>query len=155
MTGVDRASSLVCCGGGLWQVPINTVAGVNLHKSYLFHSVSCQEPSTLTQYWSYSRRSIMVPDLSHFVGWGPCWFCRNKRSSRNRGGNERACSLSFSSERFIQALIASFLSAQASRHVAHTEGFLFMADERECIPYGPAEDCRCWRNITVSVRCVA
>ncbi len=148
MTGVDRVSSLVRCGGGLWQLPINTVAGVNLHKNRLFRSISHPEPSTLTQYWSWSRRSITVPDLSHFVGWGPCWFCRNTRSPRNRGGNDRACSLSFSSERGIQALIASCMFKCPSfppccpyRSIVE---FLFAADERECIPYGPSKNCLCW-----------
>ncbi len=50
VTGIDGVSSLVHSGGGLWQFPITTVAGVNLGKNRLCRSVRHPELSTLTQY---------------------------------------------------------------------------------------------------------
>ena len=64
---------------------IATVGGVNLRKKRLFLSDKRPDPSTLTQYWSWSLSSTTVPDLSHLVGCGPCWFCRNTRLPSDSG----------------------------------------------------------------------
>ena len=160
ITGVDGVSSVVHCGGGLWRFLITTVAGVNLAKNRLVCSVI-----KVSRAINFDLVLVIVlpfhdsssSDLSHFVGWGPYWFCKNTRSLRDRGGNNRVCSFSFSSDRGIRAPIASSLSAQASRQVAHTEGLLNFSLRliKENASHMGRLKIVSAGEITVRVRCVA
>ena len=50
------------------------------------------EPSILTTYWSYCLTSIIVPVLSHFVGWAPIWFSTLTLSPTFRDVSHLVCS---------------------------------------------------------------
>ena len=102
---------------------ISNVAGVNLRKNRRLRRVTLPVPSILTVYWSCGLASITVPDASHFVGCGPCWFWTNTLSPGVSGGRFLAFLLRDSVVRVYLAFMASSLRLQASRHVERIAGF--------------------------------
>ena len=67
-----------------------------------------------------------VPDLSHFLGCEPRWFCRNTLSPSDRGASDRACMSRASVERAILLRMASSFWDHASRHVGRIDGLLYL-----------------------------
>ena len=126
----------VCCcpslpsGGAVaawrWDVMVG-VAWVYARRKRRFRSVSLPEPSTLTRYWSWPGDSMTTPDLSHFVGWGPCWFWRKTLSPMDRGRSGREWSFRLSLVREIRVLRASSLAAHAWRHSGRMLGFEYFS----------------------------
>ena len=84
--------------------------------------VSLPEPSTFTRYWSCPGVSTTTPDLSHLVGFAPCWFWRKTLSLTANGLRVRECSFRDSIVRVIRVQRASSFVAYALHQVGRTLG---------------------------------
>lgn len=89
---------------------------MNARRNRRLRRVRRPEPSTLTLYWSWPGDSKTVPDLSHFVGWWPRWFCRNTLSPMANGRSGTECVFRVSVVRVIRVRRASSFACHASRH---------------------------------------
>ena len=82
----------VCQGCVMWPVQETEFNGTIFLRNFLFLTETLPEPSILILYWSYCITSTTVPDLSHFKGWGPCWFWMLTTSDTLRGARVLVCS---------------------------------------------------------------
>ena len=103
-----------------------TMESHNFRKKHLFLNERRQEPPTFTQYWSLLPSSTTVPDLSHFLGCEPRWFCRNTLSPSDRGASGHVCMSRASVERDILDRMASAFWDHTSRHVGRIDGLLYL-----------------------------
>ena len=87
-----RSCAMVVLALGSWT-------GTYYRRNFLLRSVTLPEPSTLTTYWLNCRTSMMTPVLSHFLAYGPTWFCMRTWSPIFSGGKRLVCSDHFSTSR--------------------------------------------------------
>ena len=93
------------------------MTGIYFLRNLRFLSVTRPDPSIRTMYWSYCLTSTIMPVLSHFVGFGPVWFCTRTVSPTTNGGRGRVCSLSRSQIFWCLLRSASSLASSVSRQV--------------------------------------
>ena len=77
--GIAGADGGGCDGNavrGSWMGTGGLHTGVYFRRNLRLRNVTLPDPSTLMTYWSNCLTSMTRPVLSHFLGWGPVWFCR-------------------------------------------------------------------------------